>query len=226
LLYWSAPVYSALGKILSAHPEVGKLAKDAIVVYTAQLGEVHPLIVGLLAAGGVSAAFSTVSGLLVAGASAFSHDLYVKVINPKASPRLQLTMARAGTVLMAIIVIMIAILELGLIGELVAVAFSLAGCTIFPLFLLGIWWSGSNRQGAKAGLMVGGLVSIISITYFIAGKQGVVLPFDEFIGYYLQAWYFAWIGAPLSILTNIVVSKFTSNTPLEIRKFLVEKVHS
>lgn len=226
VLYWSAPVYSALGKILSAHPEVGKLAKDAIVVYTAQLGEVHPLIVGLLAAGGVSAAFSTVSGLLVAGASAFSHDLYVKVINPKASPRLQLTMARAGTILMAIIVVLIAILELGLIGELVAVAFSLAGCTIFPLFLLGIWWSGSNRQGAKAGLIVGGLVSLIAITYFIAGKQGVELPFDAFISYYLQAWYFAWIGAPLSIITNIVVSKITSKTPLEIRKFLVEKVHS
>ncbi len=226
VLYWSAPVYSAMGKILSANPEVGKLAKDAIVVYTAQLGEVNPLIVGLLAAGGVSAAFSTVSGLLVAGASAFSHDLYVKVINPKASPRLQLIMARAGTILMAIIVVLIAILELGLIGELVAVAFSLAGCTIFPLFLLGIWWSGSNRQGAIAGLLVGGLVSVIAITYFIAGKQGVALPFDEFISYYLQAWYFAWIGAPLSILTNIIVSKLTSKTPLEIRKFLVEKVHS
>ncbi len=226
VLYWSAPVYSALGKILSANPEVGKLAKDAIVVYTAQLGDVNPLIVGLLAAGGVSAAFSTVSGLLVAGASAFSHDLYVKVINPKASPKLQLTMARAGTVLMAVIVILIAILELGLIGELVAVAFSLAGCTIFPLFLLGIWWSGSNRQGAIAGLIVGGLVSIIAIAYFIAGKQGVTLPFDNFISYYLQAWYFAWIGAPLSIITNIIVSKMTSKTPLEIRKFLVEKVHS
>jgi cation/acetate symporter len=48
ILYWSAPVYSALGKILSANPEVGKLAKDAIVVYTAQLGDVNPLIVGLL----------------------------------------------------------------------------------------------------------------------------------------------------------------------------------
>ncbi|PLX23769.1 MAG: cation acetate symporter [Salinivirgaceae bacterium] len=226
ILYWSAPVYSALGKILSANPEVGKLAKDAIVVYTAQLGDVNPLIVGLLAAGGVSAAFSTVSGLLVAGASAFSHDLYVKVINPKASPKLQLTMARAGTILMAIIVILIAILELGLIGELVAVAFSLAGCTIFPLFLLGIWWSGSNRQGAIAGLIVGGLVSLIAILYFIAGKQGIELPFAEFIGYYLQAWYFAWIGAPLSILTNIIVSKMTAKTPLEIRKFLVEQVHS
>lgn len=226
LLYWSAPVYSAFGKILSAHPEVGTLSKDAIVVYTAQLGNIHPLIVGLLAAGGVSAAFSTVSGLLVAGASAFSHDLYVKVINPKASPKTQLLMARVGTVAMAIIVTMIALLQLGLIGQLVAVAFSLAGCTIFPLFLLGIWWSGSNRQGAIAGLIAGVLVSTISITYFVAGKQGVTLPYHDFISYYLEAWYFAWIGAPLAIITNIVVSKITKPTPLEIRKFLIEKVHS
>lgn len=97
ILYWSAPAYAAFGKILSANPEIGKLAKDAIVIYTAQLGNVHPLIVGLLAAGGVSAAFSTVSGLLVAGSSAFAHDLYVKVFNPSASPKKQLLFARLGS---------------------------------------------------------------------------------------------------------------------------------
>jgi cation/acetate symporter len=145
ILYWSAPAYAALGTPLSANPEVGKLAKDAIVVYTAQLGNVHPLIVGLLAAGGVSAAFSTVSGLLVAGSSAFAHDLYFKVINPDASLKKQLLYARLATVLMAMIVSAIALAKLALIGQLVAVAFSLAGCTIFPLFLLGIWWSGSSE---------------------------------------------------------------------------------
>ena len=226
VLYWSAPAYAAFGKILSANPEVGQLAKDAIVVYTAQLGGIHPLIVGLLAAGGVSAAFSTVSGLLVAGASAFSHDLYVKVINPDASPERQLLFARLGTILMAIIVSAIALAKLALIGQLVAVAFSLAGCTIFPLFLLGIWWSGSNKQGAIAGLIAGGLVSTIALTYFIAGKMGSTLPAHEFISYWLGAWYFAWLGAPLSILVNIIVSRFTKETPIEIRKFLVEKVHS
>ncbi len=226
ILYWSAPVYSALGTILSASPEVGKLSKDAIVVYTAQLGNINPLIVGLLAAGGVSAAFSTVSGLLVAGASAFSHDLYVKVINPSCSPQKQLMMARLATVLMAIIVSMIALLKLALIGQLVAVAFSLAGCTIFPLFLLGIWWSGSNRKGATWGLIVGGGISLIAITYFVAGKFDLVLPAHEFMNYWLGAWYFAWIGAPLAILTNIVVSNYTEETPLEIKKFLVENVHS
>ena len=226
ILYWSAPAYAAFGKILSAHPEVGQLAKDAIVVYTAQLGDVHPLIVGFLAAGGVSAAFSTVSGLLVAGSSAFAHDLYVKVINPDAKPKNQLLAARLGTVLMAIIVTIIALAKLALIGQLVAVAFSLAGCTIFPLFLLGIWWSDSNKQGAIAGLIVGGLVSLISLSYFVAGKYGVVLPLHEFVDYWLGAWYFAWIGAPLAIVSNIVVSKMTKETPLEIRKFLIEKVHS
>ncbi len=226
ILYWSAPAYAAFGKILSANPEVGTLAKDAIVVYTAQLGDIHPLIVGLLAAGGVSAAFSTVSGLLVAGSSAFAHDLYVKVINPDASPKKQLLYARLGTILMAIIVTMLALQNFALIGQLVAVAFSLAGCTIFPLFLLGIWWSGSNKPGAIAGLITGGTVSIIAITYFIAGKKGLQLPAHEFISYWLEAWYFAWIGAPLAILANIIVSNLTEETPIEIRKFLIEKVHS
>ena len=127
---------------------------------------------------------------------------------------------------MAIIVTIIALKNFALIGQLVAVAFSLAGCTIFPLFLLGIWWSGSNKAGAIAGLITGGTVSVIAITYFIAGKSGVALPAHEFISYWLEAWYFAWIGAPLAIIVHIIVSKFSKETPIEIRKFLIEQVHS
>lgn len=226
LVYWTAPAYAAFGKILSANPEVGTLAKDAIVVYTAQLGNINSLVVGLLAAGAVSAAFSTVSGLLVAGASAFSHDLYVRVINPSSTPKSQLTVARIGTIIMALAVTIVALLKLGLIAQLVSVAFSMAACTIFPLFLLGIWWSGSNRAGAKAGLFTGILITTISITYFIVGLSGGKLPGQEFISYWLNIWYFAWIGAPLAIIVNIIVSLFTAPTPPEIKKFLAEQVHN
>ncbi len=226
VLYWSTPIYSAFGKILSSNPEVGNLASDAIVVYTAQLGNIPPLVVGFLAAGAISAAFSTISGLLVAGSSAFSHDIYVKILKPDASPKAQLKMARIGTVVMGLIVGIVAMLQLGMIAQLVAVAFSMAACTIFPLFLLGIWWSGSNRAGATAGMAVGIAISLFALTYFIASKAGAVLPGQAFVDYWLNVWYFAWIGAPLSILTNIVVSKFTKSTPVEIRQFLVEKVHS
>jgi cation/acetate symporter len=225
LLYWSAPIYSVFGKILSANPEVGNLASDAIVVYTAQLGNVHPLIVGLLAAGAISAAFSTISGLLVAGSSAFAHDLFVKIIKPDATPKAQLNVARFGTILMGFVVTIVALMNLGLIAQLVSVAFSMAACTIFPLFLLGIWWSGSNKAGGIAGMTVGITVSLISLLYFIVGKSGGSLPGQEFVTYWLNVWYFAWIGAPLSILTNIVVSLLSKPTPVEIKKFLVEKVH-
>jgi len=226
LVYWTAPAYSTFGKLLSSNPDVGVLAKDAIVVYTAQLGGVNSLVVGLLAAGAISAAFSTVSGLLVAGASAFSHDLYVRVINPDSTPKTQLKIARLGTIIMALAVTVVALLKLGLIAQLVSVAFSMAACTIFPLFLLGIWWSGSNRAGAKAGLTAGIIVTTISITYFIVGLSGGSLPGQEFISYWLNVWYFAWIGAPLAVIVNIVVSKLTAPTPLEIKKFLAEQVHN
>ncbi|HOY33338.1 MAG TPA: VC_2705 family sodium/solute symporter [Bacteroidales bacterium] len=226
LVYWSAPIYSVFGKILSSNPEVGNLASDAIVVYTAQLGDLNPLIVGLLAAGAISAAFSTISGLLVAGASAFSHDLYVKIINPKATPKAQMNMARFGTILMGVVVAIVAMLNLGMIAQLVAVAFSMAACTIFPLFLLGIWWSGANKAGGTAGMFVGVAISLFSLTYFIVDKSGGSLPGQEFVTYWLNVWYFAWIGSPLAIITNIVVSKLTKETPYEIKKFLAEKVHS
>ncbi|MCK5114581.1 MAG: VC_2705 family sodium/solute symporter [Phycisphaerae bacterium] len=226
LLYWSAPVYASYAKILSSNPEGGKLAKDAIVVYAAQLGDVWPIIVGLLAAGAVSAAFSTVSGLLVAGASAFAHDLYFKVINPEASQQKQMLMARTGTILMAAGVAIVALLNLALIAQLVALAFSLAGCTIFPLFLLGIWWSGSNRTGAWAGVIVGSGVAILALLYFVCGKYGVVLPAKEFMNMYVNPWYFAWIGAPLAVAANIIVSLITKNkTPEHIKKFLAKEVH-
>ena len=226
LLYWSAPVYSAFAKILSSNPEVGVLNKDAIVVYAAQLGNVFPLIVGLLAAGAISAAFSTVSGLLIAGASAFSHDLYYKVINPEATQQKQMFMARLGTILMAVGVAIVALAKLALIAQLVALAFSLAGCTIFPLFLLGIWWSGSNRAGAWAGVIVGSSVSFIALLYFVVGKFGVELPAQEFISTYLNAWYFAWIGAPLAIAANIIVSLVSKeDTPDHIKEFLAKEVH-
>ena len=46
------------------------------------------------------------------------------------------------------------------------------------------------------------------------------------VTYYLNAWYFAWIGAPLAIIANIIGSKLSKNkTPDRIRLFLAKEVH-
>ena len=135
-------------------------------------------------------------------------------------------MARVGTILMAAGVAIVALAKLALIAQLVALAFSLAGCTIFPLFLLGIWWSGSNRAGAWAGVITGSAVSFIALLYFVVGKCGGVLPGHAFINVYLNAWSFAWLGAPLAIAANIIVSLVSKErTPDAIKEFLAKEVH-
>ena len=52
------------------------------------------LFLGLVAAGGLAAAMSTADGLLLAIANALSHDLYYKVIDPKADTSRRLVVAR------------------------------------------------------------------------------------------------------------------------------------
>ena len=46
------------------------------------------VISGLVAAGGMAAAMSTADGLLLAIANALSHDLYYKIIDPKADTKI------------------------------------------------------------------------------------------------------------------------------------------
>jgi cation/acetate symporter len=93
------------------------------------------------------------------------------------------------------------------------------------MFLLGIWWSGSNRPGAIAGLATGLGISFIAIAYFIAGKFGVALPAAEAVGYWINPWYYAWFAAPLAIIVHIIVALMTEETPESIKKFLATEVH-
>ena len=49
-------------------------------------------------------------------------------------------------IFLAVVVLLFSIQPPGLIVEIIAVAFALAGNTIFPVFVLGIWWGRANRQ--------------------------------------------------------------------------------
>jgi cation/acetate symporter len=100
-----------------------------------------------------------------------------------------------------------------MIAEITAVAFALAGNTLFPVFLLGIWWDRTNKYGAIAGMLTGLGLTVASL-----------LPGEAFP--LLAPTSSALIGAPLVTLVMIIVSLFTPPPPESIRKFLVEKVHA
>jgi cation/acetate symporter len=104
-----------------------------------------------------------------------------------------------------------------MIAEITAVAFALAGNTLFPVFLLGIWWDRTNKYGAIAGMLTGLGVTCASLL------PGEAFPLLQSL---LPPTSSALIGAPLVILVMIGVSLVTPPPPEAIRRFLAEKVHS
>jgi cation/acetate symporter len=104
-----------------------------------------------------------------------------------------------------------------LIAEITAVAFALAGNTLFPVFLLGIWWDRANKYGAVTGMLLGIVLTFAPVLagHLIPGLREWLPPTAS-----------ALIGAPLVILTIIVVSLLTPPPSTSVRRFLVEKVHS
>ncbi|MBU5613279.1 VC_2705 family sodium/solute symporter [Geomonas azotofigens] len=222
LIYWSAPAFAVFGRLLEARqgiaftPETARAAADVITLKTALMAGLPGWLVGVLAAGALSAAFFTVAGLLMTGAASISHDLYYSFINPRASETARMQVAKGGTLVLAVLVLAVALNPPGLIAEITAVAFALAGNTIFPLFLLGIWWDRANRYGAIAGMVTGVLCTVAE------PLLGGVLPG---LASYFPVTSSALCGAPLVICVMIAVSLATPAPPEEMRRFLEQEVH-
>ena len=127
-----------------------------------------------------------------------------------------MAIAKGSVVFLAAVVLVFALKPPGLIVEIIAVAFALAGNTIFPAFLLGIWWGRANRQGAIAGMLLGSLIT------FAAPLFGGVAPV---IAQMFPITSSAMFGAPLVIAVMIVVSLLTPPPSEKMRRFLAEEVH-
>ncbi|MDE0282555.1 MAG: cation acetate symporter, partial [Gammaproteobacteria bacterium] len=167
---------------------------------------------GLVAAGGMAAAMSTADGLLLAIANALSHDLYYKIIDPKAETHVRLLVARILLIVIGAAGAFVASLKLTSILGAVAWAFDFA-CSglLFPI-VLGIWWKRANRAGAIAGMLFG----------FAAGSWYLYMVrfagMDPWIG--IDHLRFGMIGMPVSLIAMVVVSLMTAEPDEEIKQMV------
>ena len=221
LIYWSAPAYGVLARLFEARNglalNTGSAdAADMIVLSAAGLGGLPVWAVGLLVAGGMSAAFSTSAGLLMAGSASFSFDIYPRLIRPNASESDKVFAAKGFFLFMAAAVMVLAFRPWGMIAEIAAFAFAIAGNTIFPAFLLGIWWPRANAPGVICGMLAG---LVISFTPLLAA--GAVPVISQLFPLTSSAF----IGAPLVMIVMIVASLLTSPPSTAIRLFISRNVH-
>ncbi|QYY34699.1 sodium:solute symporter family protein [Ruficoccus sp. ZRK36] len=139
--------------------------QDIIVLATPEMAELSGWIIAFVAAGGLAAALSTASGLLLVISSSVAHDLYYRVVNPEATEKKRLLVGRSIIGLAVVVAGICGIYPPGFVSQVVAFAFGLAAASFFPVILLGIF---SKRVGTVPAIC-GMLAGLVFTLYYIIG---------------------------------------------------------
>ncbi|EKF18405.1 sodium:solute symporter family protein [Nitratireductor pacificus] len=186
---------------------------DIVVLATPEIAGLPYVISGLVAAGGMAAAMSTADGLLLAIANALSHDLYYKMIDPKADTAVRLIVARVLLLAIGALGALIASLQLtGILGA-VAWAFCFACSGLFFPLALGVWWKRANREGAIAGMAAGFIAGSLYLYYVYTGGT-------PWFG--LDHLRFGIVGMAVSLVAMVVVTLLTPAPDEEIQRMVDE----
>jgi len=159
LSYWGAPLIglaglAVLGPGLEDPEQVMPLLAKATV---------PGWLAGLMISGATAAMMSTADSQLLVATSTLVEDIYVRLFKPNASHRRLVLLSRLGTILVASVAFGLAIMALRgskLIDGMVAYAWTGLGASFGPPLLFALWWKGTTRMGALAG-MIGGMTATI-----------------------------------------------------------------
>lgn len=207
--------------------EMVKVDQDIMVLANPEIAQLPNWVIALVAAGGLAAALSTAAGLLLAIASAISHDLLKGVLMPDISEKNELMASRVAMAG--------AIAGAGYLGfnppdfaaGTVALAFGLAASSIFPALMMGIFSKRINKEGAIAGMIAGISVTLL----YVFQHKGIMFVADTaFLGSLDANWFFGIepnafgaIGAVMNFAVAYAVSRVTQEPPQEVQD-LVEHI--
>lgn len=120
------------------------------------------LFLAFVAAVAFATIVAVVAGLVLASASAMSHDVWVGVIKgTNATQAQEVRAARISSVIVAVIAIAIGILAQGQnVAHLVALAFAVAASSNLPAVLLTLYWRPCNTRGIALGMSLGAISAI------------------------------------------------------------------
>jgi cation/acetate symporter len=180
-----------------------------------------------VAAGGIAAALSTAAGLLLAIASAISHDLLKGVFMPEISEQKELLASRIAMAFAIMVAGYFGLNPPGFAAQVVALAFGLAASSIFPALMMGIFDKRANSTGAICGMLAGILSTLLYIFwfkgwFFIPGTNMAPNTADNwFLGISPEA--FGAVGAMINFAVAYIVSHATAPPPEHIQH-LVEDI--
>jgi cation/acetate symporter len=200
-------------------PNELRIDPDIMVLASPEIGGLPPLMLALVVAGGLAAALSTASGLLLVIASSFSHDIYKAFLRKEATETEELNVARLSMLLAVLAAGVLGIYPPAFVAEVVAFAFGLAAASFFPAIVLGIFDHRTTKEGAIAGMLTG-----IGFTgfYIVTVAPGLGIGWAPwFFGISPQG--IGVVGMVLGFAVTWTVSRFTPPPPERVQE-LVEEI--
>ncbi|WP_419226705.1 sodium/proline symporter PutP [Alteromonas sp. OM2203] len=121
----------------------------------------HPWVTGFLLAAILSAIMSTISSQLLVSSSSITEDVYYAFIRKKASQKERVIVARLSVVGVAFVALILAQDRSNSVLSLVGNAWAGFGAAFGPLILISLYWNKMTKNGAIAGIVCGGLTTIL-----------------------------------------------------------------
>jgi len=120
---------------------------------------------GFISAVAFATILAVVAGLTLSGAATLSHDLWVNVVRGEhVDQREQLVVARAATVLLAVVSVVLGIMFKGQnVAYMVGLAFAIAASANFPALVLSIFWRPLTTAGAQYSMIAGTAAALLLI---------------------------------------------------------------
>ena len=147
-------------------------------------------------------------------ANALSHDVYYKMVDPKADVRKRLLVARLLLIVIGAAAAYIASMRLTSILGAVAWAFDFAMSGLFFPLVLGVWWKRATREGAIAGMLAG----LVSGTWYLIYVGPKFMANTPWLG--IDHLRFGIIGATVSLVAMVVVSLATKEPDAATQKMV------
>ncbi len=147
------------GALLLDPPLTGPDSEKVFIQMSGQY--LHPVLAGICMSGILAAIMSTASAQLLVASSAFAEDFYKGLFRHNPG-RLELLWVGRGTVLViAVLAYVLALNPDNKVLDLVAWAWAGFGAAFGPAIVLSLYWERMTRNGALAGIVVGGLTVIL-----------------------------------------------------------------
>lgn len=154
----------------------GSSQAETLIIKIAMLLSNHgPLAIvmaGLIFAGILACTMSTSDSQLLAASSSVSQNLLHDWLGIKLSEKTSMLVARLTVVVIAVIGVFIAWNPDSSVFNIVSFAWAGFGASFGPVMLFALFWKRSNRNGALAGMLVGG-VMVFVWKYLIAPLGGI-----------------------------------------------------